>query len=103
MEHVSFFHNECAREHIHLGECWQVTPCHPIKQECKWTLHLAYYKTLTIALPPLPIPLFGVSMVWPLALIAFHFVDCMQYGRHRNSPVSPTVAAARDPDGVLLL
>ena len=40
-------------------------------------------------------------MVWPLALIAFHFVDGMQYGRHRNSPVSPTVAAARDPDGAL--
>ena len=40
-------------------------------------------------------------MVWPLALIAFHFVDGMQYGRHRNSPVSPTVAAARGPDGAL--
>ena len=40
-------------------------------------------------------------MVWPLALIAFHFADGMQYGRHRNSPVSPTVAAARGPDGAL--
>jgi len=49
----------------------------------------------------MPIPFFGVNMQWPLALIAFHFVDCMQNGRHHDSPVPPTVAAARDPDGVL--
>ena len=40
-------------------------------------------------------------MVWRSALIAYHFVDGMQSGRHRNSPVSPTVAAARGPDGAL--
>ena len=40
-------------------------------------------------------------MVWRSALITYHFVDGMQNGRHRNSPVSPTVAAARGPDGAL--
>ena len=40
-------------------------------------------------------------MVWRSALITYHFVDGMQSGRHRNSPVSPTVAAARGPDGAL--
>ena len=54
--------------------------CHPLVQ-----LRLLIVWTATLAVGTnLLLPIAFVNMVWPIASVAFHFADSLQYGRHSN-------------------